>query len=204
MMVLTPTPLIAILRGVRPQEADTIASILVEAGFGAVEVPLNSPEPLVSIETIARKWAGRILVGAGTVLLSDEVDRAAGAGAKLVVAPNADPAVIERALEFGLAVLPGVATPTEAFGALAHGASGLKLFPAEAIPPEVVKAWRSVLPKETPLFPVGGISPERIAPYRKAGAAGFGIGSALYRPGATPAEVEKAAKAFVAAWKNIG
>lgn len=204
MMVLTPTPLIAILRGVRPQEADTIASILVEAGFGVVEVPLNSPEPLVSIETIARKWAGRILVGAGTVLLSDEVDRAAGAGAKLVVAPNADPAVIERALEFGLAVLPGVATPTEAFGALAHGASGLKLFPAEAIPPEVVKAWRSVLPKETPLFPVGGISPERIAPYRKAGAAGFGIGSALYRPGAMPAEVEKAAKAFVAAWKNIG
>jgi 2-dehydro-3-deoxyphosphogalactonate aldolase len=204
MMVLTPTPLIAILRGVRPQEADTIASILVEAGFGVVEVPLNSPEPLVSIETIARKWAGRILVGAGTVLLSDEVDRAAGAGAKLVVAPNADPAVIERALEFGLAVLPGVATPTEAFGALAHGASGLKLFPAEAISPEVVKAWRSVLPKETPLFPVGGISPERIAPYRKAGAAGFGIGSALYRPGAMPAEVEKAAKAFVAAWKNIG
>jgi 2-dehydro-3-deoxyphosphogalactonate aldolase len=204
MMVLSPTPLIAILRGVRPEEADAIAAVLVEAGFGAVEVPLNSPDPLVSIETIARKWAGRILVGAGTVLSADEVDRVAGAGAKLVVAPNADPAVIERALEFGLAVLPGVATPTEAFCALSLGAPGLKLFPAEAMPPEVVKAWRSVLPKETPLFPVGGITPERIAPYRKAGAAGFGIGSALYRPGATLAEVEKAAKAFVAAWKNIG
>ena len=134
----------------------------------------------------------------------DEVNRVARAGAKLVVAPNTDGAVIARAFNLGLASLPGVATPTEAFRALGLGASGLKLFPAEAMPPEVVKAWRSVLPKATQLFPVGGVSPERIAPYRKAGADGFGIGSALYRPGAKPAEVERAAKAFVAAWREVG
>jgi 2-dehydro-3-deoxyphosphogalactonate aldolase len=204
MIVLAPTPLVAILRGVRPDEAEAIASVLVEAGFGAVEVPLNSPDPLISIEAIARTWGDRICVGAGTVLSPDEVDRVARAGAKLVVAPNTDGAVIARAFNLGLASLPGVATPTEAFRALGLGASGLKLFPAEAMPPEVVKAWRSVLPKGTQLFPVGGVSPERIAPYRKAGADGFGIGSALYRPGAKPAEVERAAKAFVAAWREVG
>ena len=147
MIVLAPTPLVAILRGVRPDEAEAIASVLVEAGFGAVEVPLNSPDPLVSIETIARTWGDRICVGAGTVLSPDEVDRVARAGAKLVVAPNTDGAVIARAFNLDLASLPGVATPTEAFRALGLGASGLKLFPAEAMPPEVVKAWRSVLPK---------------------------------------------------------
>jgi 2-dehydro-3-deoxyphosphogalactonate aldolase len=204
MISLTPTPLVAILRGVRPDEADAIASVIVEAGFGGVEVPLNSPDPFVSIGTIARAWGDTIVVGAGTVLAVDEVERAAGAGAKLVVAPNADGAVIARALELGLAVLPGVATPTEAFRALWLGASALKLFPAEAMPPEVVKAWRSVLPKAQQLFPVGGVTPERIAPYRRAGADGFGIGSALYRPGATPSEVQRAAIAFVAAWREAG
>jgi 2-dehydro-3-deoxyphosphogalactonate aldolase len=204
MIVLAPTPLVAILRGVRPDEAEAIASVLVEAGFGAVEVPMNSPDPLVSIETIAQAWGERICVGAGTVLSPDEVDRVARAGAKLIVSPHTDGAIIARAFNLGLASLPGVATPTEAFRALGLGASGLKLFPAEAMPPEAVKAWRSVLPKATQLFPVGGISPERIAPYRKAGADGFGIGSALFRPGAKPAEVERAAKAFVAAWREVG
>jgi 2-dehydro-3-deoxyphosphogalactonate aldolase len=188
MRALSPTPLVAILRGVKPAGAEAIASVIVAAGFGAIEGPLNSPDPLRSIETIARKWGNRTLVGAG-----------AGAGAKLVVAPNADPAVIERAAKLGLTVLPGVATPTEAFAALRVGVSGLKLFPAESLPPEIVRAWRSVLPKEVQLFPVGGITPERIPPYWKAGADGFGIGSALYRPGAAVDDVERSAHAFVAA-----
>ena len=138
------------------------------------------------------------------MLEAHEVDEVAKAGAKLVVAPNADRAVMERAARLGLVTLPGVATPTEAFVALKAGASGLKLFRGEAIPPEVVKAWRSVLPKEIPLYPVGGITPERIGPYRRAGASGFGIGSALYKPGASVDEVARAAQAFVKAWNEAG
>ena len=203
-LTLAPPPLVAILRGVTPDEADSIAAVIVQAGFGAIEVPLNSPDPLVSIEIIARLFGDKILVGAGTVLEPREVDEVAEAGAKLVVAPNADRAVIERAAHRGLAVLPGVATMTEAFEALKAGASGLKLFPGEAIPPEVVRAWRSVLPKATPLFPVGGVTPERIGPYRRAGADGFGIGSALYKPGAGVSAVQSAARAFVKAWNEAG
>ena len=202
MIPLAPTPLIAILRGIEPGEAEAIAAVVVEAGFGVIEVPLNSPEPMKSVEIIARRFGGRTLVGAGTVLLPGAVEAAAAAGAGLIVAPNADPAVIERALKLGLLVLPGVATPTEAFAAQSLGASALKLFPAEAMPPEVVKAWRAVLPRETQLFPVGGITPERVAPYRKAGVDGFGIGGALYRAGMAAAEVERAAKAFVGAWSD--
>jgi 2-dehydro-3-deoxyphosphogalactonate aldolase len=197
---LAPTPLVAILRGVTPDEADSVAAVIVEAGFGAVEVPLNSPDPLASVELIARLFGDKVLVGAGTVMEAREVDEAAEAGAKLIVAPNADRAVIERAVRLGLVVLPGVGTPTEAFAALRAGASGLKLFPGEAIPPEVVRAWRSVLPKETLLYPVGGVTPERIGPYRRAGASGFGIGGALYKPGASVGEVARAAQAFVKAW----
>ena len=201
MIALSPTPLIAILRGVKPEEAEAIAAALVESGFGAIEVPLNSPAPMKSIEIIAAHVGKGTLIGAGTVLKVGAVEAAAAAGAGLIVAPNADPAVIECALKLGLSVLPGVATPTEAFAALSLGATGLKLFPAEAMPPEVVRAWRSVLPKDAPLFPVGGITPDRIAAYRKAGADGFGIGGALYKPGMTAKEVEAKAKAFVAAWK---
>jgi 2-dehydro-3-deoxyphosphogalactonate aldolase len=199
---LAPTPLVAILRGVRPDEAEAIAGEIVEAGFGAIEVPLNSPEPLASIARITLRFGERVLVGAGTVLEPHEVDDVAEAGARLVVSPNADRAVIERAAKLGLIVLPGVATMTEAFEALKAGASGLKLFPGEAIPPEVVRAWRSVLPKGTPLFPVGGVTPERIGPYRRAGADGFGIGSALYKPGASVEAVAHAAHAFVKAWRE--
>jgi 2-dehydro-3-deoxyphosphogalactonate aldolase len=199
---LAPTPLIAILRGVTPDEADSIAAVIVEAGFGAIEVPLNSSNPLVSVEIIARLFGDQVLVGAGTVLEAHEVDEVAKAGAKLVVAPNADPELIKRAVRLGLVTLPGVATPTEAFAALKAGASGLKLFPAEALGPEVVRAWRSVLPKETPLYPVGGITPERIGPYRRAGASGFGVGSALYKPGASVDDVARAAQAFVKAWNE--
>ena len=143
---LHPTPLIAILRGVTPDEADSVAAAIVDAGFGAIEVPLNSPDPLVSIEIVARLFGDKVLAGAGTVLEAHEVDQIAQAGGKLVVAPNSNHAVIERAAKLGLVALPGVATPTEAFAALKAGASGLKLFPGEAIPPEVVRAWRSVLP----------------------------------------------------------
>jgi 2-dehydro-3-deoxyphosphogalactonate aldolase len=201
-LALHPAPRIAILRGVTPDEADSIAAAIIEAGFGAIEVPLNSPEPLVSVEIVARLFGDKVLVGAGTVLEAHEVDEVAKAGAKLVVAPNFDRAVVERAAKLGLIALPGVATPTEAFAALKAGATGLKLFPGEAIPPEVVKAWRSVLPKETPLYPVGGITPERIGPYRRAGASGFGVGSALYKPGASVEEVARAAQAFVKAWNG--
>jgi 2-dehydro-3-deoxyphosphogalactonate aldolase len=199
---LAPTPLIAILRGVTPDEADSVAAVLVEAGFGAIEVPLNSPDPLTSVEIIARLFGDQVLVGAGTVLEAREVDEVAAAGAKLVVAPNADPEVIKRAVKLGLVTLPGVATPTEAFAALKAGAWGLKLFPGESIPPEAVKAWRSVLPKETQLYPVGGVTPERVGPYRRAGASGFGVGSALYKPGASVDEVARAAQAFVMAWRE--
>ena len=199
---LAPTPLIAILRGVTPDEADSVAAAVVEAGFGAIEIPLNSPDPLVSIEIVARLFGDKVLVGAGTVLEAHEVDEVAKAGARLVVAPNADHAVIERAAKLGLIALPGVATPTEAFAALKAGASGLKLFPGEAIPPGVVRAWRAVLPKAVPLYPVGGVTPERICAYRRAGANGFGVGSALYKPGSTIDEVARAAQAFVRAWKQ--
>jgi 2-dehydro-3-deoxyphosphogalactonate aldolase len=201
---LAPTPLIAILRGVTPDEADSIAAAIVEAGFGAIEVPLNSPDPLVSVEIIARLFGDKVLVGAGTVLDARDVDKVAEAGAKLVVAPNADPEVIRHAARLGLLMLPGVATVTEAFEALKAGASGLKLFPGEAIPPEVVRAWRSVLPKETQLYPVGGVTPERIGPYRRVGADGFGIGSALYKPGGSVEAVGRAAQAFVKAWNEAG
>jgi 2-dehydro-3-deoxyphosphogalactonate aldolase len=203
-LTLAPTPLVAILRGVKPDEAEAIAEVIVEAGFGAIEVPLNSPEPLASIARIALRLGERVLVGAGTVLEPHEVDDVAEAGARLVVSPNADRAVIERAAKLGLIVLPGVATMTEAFAALKAGASGLKLFPGEAIPPEVVRAWRSVLPKSTQLFPVGGVTPERIAAYRRAGADGFGIGSALYKPGASADAVANAARTFVKAWNEAG
>jgi 2-dehydro-3-deoxyphosphogalactonate aldolase len=201
---LAPTPLVAILRGVTPDEADSIAAVLVEAGFGAIEVPLNSPDPFASIEIIARLFGDQVLVGAGTVLEAHDVDKVAEAGARLVVAPNADHAVIERAVKLDLFAVPGVATPTEAFAALKAGASGLKLFPGEALGPDVLKAWRSVLPKETQLYPVGGIMPERMAAYRRAGASGFGIGSALYKPGASVEDVARAAQAFVKAWNEAG
>jgi 2-dehydro-3-deoxyphosphogalactonate aldolase len=165
---LAPTSLVAILRGVTPDEADSIAAVIVEAGFGAIEVPLNSPDPLASIELIARLFGDKVLVGAGTVLEAREVDEVSEAGARLVVAPNADHAVIGRAVRLGLLAVPGVATPTEAFAALKAGASGLKLFPGEALGPDVVKAWRAVLPKETQLYPVGGVTrPYRPIPARR-------------------------------------
>lgn len=196
-------PLVAILRGVRPDEVEAIGDALAEAGFCILEVPLNSPEPFASIERLARRFGADLLIGAGTVTSPSDVGRVADRGGRLIVMPHADPVVIGEAVRQRLVCVPGVATPTEAFAALAAGADALKLFPAELIPPAVVKAMTAVLPEGTKLLPVGGITPERMAAYVAAGAAGFGLGSALYKPGMGPAEVATAARAFVAAWRAI-
>lgn len=194
-------PLIAILRGLTPAEAPAIGEALVSSGFAIIEVPLNSPEPLRSIATLTQLFP-QTLIGAGTVLNAQQVKEVHGAGGRLVVAPNFNPAVVAQALALGMVVLPGVATPTEAFAALDAGAHGLKLFPAEMISPATVKALRAVLPASTALMPVGGITPNNMAPYRAAGANGFGLGSALYAPGRSAQAVQQQAQAFVRAFKD--
>ena len=192
-------PLVAILRGVEPDEVEGIGEALAEAGIGIIEVPLNSPRPLDSIARLARRLAGRALVGAGTVLRPAEVAEVAAAGGGIVVSPGTNAAVIGATVAAGLVSAPGFFSPTEAFAAIEAGAHALKLFPAEAAPPAVVKAQRAVLPAAIPLLAVGGIGPEMIAPYRAAGADGFGLGSGLYRPGRAAAEVGTRAAAYVAA-----
>jgi 2-dehydro-3-deoxyphosphogalactonate aldolase len=193
---LAKLPLVAILRGITPDEAVAVGEALVAAGFVALEVPLNSPAPLASIERLAAAIGERALIGAGTVLAPARVSQVAAAGGRLIVMPHGDPAVIATAKAAGLLCVPGVATPTEAFAALAAGADALKLFPAEALPPAVVKAWRAVLPADVWLLPVGGIAPETMAPYLAAGASGFGLGSALYRAGISAPEIGARAGAF--------
>lgn len=192
-------PLVAILRGLTPAEAPAVGDALVHAGFRLLEVPLNSPQPLESIALLRQRFPDA-LVGAGTVLTAQQVRDVHGAGGALIVAPNFNAEVVAEAARLGMVSLPGVATPTEAFGALAAGATGLKLFPAEAASPAVVKAWLAVLPKGTPLMPVGGITPANMAAWREAGATGFGIGSALYKPGKSADAVREDAQRFVAAW----
>jgi 2-dehydro-3-deoxyphosphogalactonate aldolase len=197
--ILGPLPLVAILRGVTPAEVTAMGEVLLEAGFVAIEVPLNSPEPLESIRLLAKAY-GSALIGAGTVRDPADVQRIADAGGRLIVMPHSDGAVIHAAKQRGLFCVPGVATPTEAFAALGAGADALKLFPAEALPPAVVKAWRAVLPADQWLLPVGGIAPDTMAPYLAAGANGFGLGSALYKAGMKPAQVAANARAFAGAW----
>lgn len=194
-------PLIAILRGVKPDEVEAIGEALVEAGFTILEVPMNSPDPLDSIGRLARTLKGRAVVGAGTVLRVEDVEAVGAAGGTLIIAPNANVRVIAAAAERGYVALPGIATPTEAFAALEAGAAALKLFPAEAASPTVLKAMRAVLPKDTRVLPVGGIVPEIMAEWQKAGAAGFGLGSALYAPGMTAADVGARATGFITALK---
>ena len=196
-------PLVAILRGVRPDEVVAVCEVLLERGFRSLEVPLNSPQPLQSIALLARRFGGSALVGAGTVLSESAARDVAAAGGRLVVMPHSDVAVILAAKAAGCLCLPGVATVTEAFAALAAGADALKLFPAEQLAPEVLKAWRAVLPAECRLLPVGGVTPARMAPYFEAGAAGFGIGSALYKPGKALADIARDADAFMSAWTAL-
>jgi 2-dehydro-3-deoxyphosphogalactonate aldolase len=191
----------AILRGVKPDEIDAVGDALVDAGVTVMEVPLNSPQPFESIRRLAARHGTRALIGAGTVLDVSDVARVKDAGGRLMVAPNFDPDVVRAAKAAGLTALPGVMTPSEGFAALKAGADGLKLFPAEIIPPAVFKAWRAVLPADTVLLAVGGVGVENIATYREAGASGYGIGSALYKPGRSAAEIGKLARALVAAAK---
>jgi len=200
----TPNPalqgIVAILRGMHPNEALAVGQALLDAGVRVIEVPLNSPEPLVSIERLARAYGDAALIGAGTVLSAAAADAAADAGAKLVLAPNFDATVVARCRQRGLLAMPGVATPTEGFQALAAGADALKLFPAEALGPPVMKAWRAVFPTATAMFAVGGVGEHNLAVYKAAGAAGVGTGSALFVPGVAPAELTKRARRLVQAW----
>lgn len=195
-------PLIAILRGLRPEEAAETATALTGAGFTILEVPLNSPDPLDSIRRMAAAVPDAI-IGAGTVLTSDQVGAVAEAGGRIIIAPNFDPRVAAEARRLRLAYCPGVGTVSEAFAALEAGAAALKLFPAEMIPPAAVKAMRAVLPRETRLLPVGGISPSTMTAYVQAGADGFGLGSALYKPGQDAGTTGKRAQDFVAAWRAL-
>ena len=193
-------PLVAILRGVTPAEAVAVGRALVDAGWRLIEVPLNSPEPLRSIEALAAALPDA-LVGAGTVLTPAAARDVHAAGGRMVVAPNFDAEVVRESLRLGMVALPGVMSPSEAFAALAAGATALKLFPAEAIAPAVVKAMRAVLDPAVRLLPVGGITLANMADYRAAGAAGFGIGSSLYKPGSTATEVAAQARRWAAAWR---
>jgi 2-dehydro-3-deoxyphosphogalactonate aldolase len=189
-------PLVAILRGIKPVEALDIGTMLVETGFTIIEVPLNSPEPFKSIVRIAKRLGDRALVGAGTVTDWEQVTKVADAGGRVIVMPHADERVVEAARRRNLFVMPGFATPTEAFRMIDAGADAIKLFPAEANPPKVLRSLRAVLPKEVPILPVGGITPQKMYDYWVAGADGFGLGSALYKPGMSVAQVGKAAADF--------
>lgn len=200
---LADLPLVAILRGLRPENAEAVGLRLVEEGFRIIEVPLNSPQPFRSIEILAKTMPETVLVGAGTVLDPDDVNGVLDVGGKLIVMPHADVAVIARAKELRMVCTPGVATPTEAFAALRAGADGIKVFPAEAMPPQIVKAWRAVLPPEIIVLPVGGIRPESMKAYLDAGATGFGLGSALFTPALSVDDVGRNARAFASAWKAL-
>ena len=192
-------PRVAILRGVRHDKVEPIGEELIAAGFTLIEVPMNSPDPLDSVERLACRFGEVAMIGAGTVLDVETVGRVRDAGGRMVISPNTDASVIGATAAAGMASLPGYFTPSEAFAAIKAGASALKLFPAEAASPIVLKAQRAVLPRSVPVLVVGGVAPDTMAPWRAVGADGFGLGSALYKPGMTAAAVGAAARAFVAA-----
>jgi 2-dehydro-3-deoxyphosphogalactonate aldolase len=196
---LADCPLVAVLRGIRPNEVIDVCGVLIEAGFRVIEVPLNSPEPFTSIQAMVDAFGAKAVIGAGTVMTGNAMAQVKAAGGRLIVMPHGDADLIRAAKAQGLFCAPGVTTPTEAFAALAAGADALKLFPAELVTPAVVKAMRAVLPPETVLIPVGGISTSNIPAYRAAGATAFGVGSTLYAPGKSLAEVRRVAAALVEA-----
>ena len=200
---LDPLPLIAVLRGISPEEVDEVAGALVDAGFRILEVPLNSPRPYDSIRRLAQVHGSRCLIGAGTVLRVEDVARVREAGGAIVVMPHADLDIVREAKRQGMVCVPGVATPTEAFAALAAGADALKMFPAEALPPAALRAWRAVLPKEALVFAVGGMKPDNLDAYWEAGASGFGTGSNLYKPGTPAGVVHEVASAYAAAVRAL-
>ncbi len=196
-------PLVAILRGIKPGETLDIGTVLVEAGFCIIEVPLNSPEPFASIIKLSKRFADTVLIGAGTVTNWEQVAKVADAGGRIIVMPHADERIVEAAKRRNLYVVPGFATATEAFRMIDAGADAIKLFPAEANPPKVLKALRAVLPVDMPVLPVGGITPGNMKEYWEAGADGFGLGSALYKPGDTAAKVAQSAADFRAALHSL-
>lgn len=200
---LAECPLVAIIRGVTPGEAEAIGEAIFEAGIRIIEVPLNSPDPLASIERLAARFGGSALIGAGTVLDPADVARVAKAGGRIIVSPNTFAPVIEAAAAAGLVSLPGFFTPSEAFAALRAGATGLKLFPAEGAAPVAVKAMRAVVKRDVPMLVVGGIGPGTMQPWLDAGADGFGLGSGLYRPGQSPEETAAKARAYVDGVRGI-
>lgn len=197
-LYLDQCPLVGIVRGVTPAEADAIGDAIHDAGIRIIEVPLNSPDPLKSIESIAKRLGDRALVGAGTVLDPAQVGQVRDAGGRIIVSPNTNVAVIRAAAEAGLVSMPGYFTPSEAFAAIGAGAHALKLFPAEGADPAVLKAQLAVLPRDVPVLAVGGIKPGGMRPWLDAGATGFGLGGGLYKPGQSPAETLEKARAYVA------
>jgi 2-dehydro-3-deoxyphosphogalactonate aldolase len=196
--------LVAILRGITPDEVAAVADVLVDSGIRTIEVPLNSPAALQSIERLSARLGSAVLVGAGTVLGAAQVDQVAQAGARLVLSPHFDAAVVARTRQLGLCSMPGVFTPSEGFAALAAGAQALKLFPAEQLGPGGLRAWRTVFPPDTPIFAVGGVGPGNLKAFRDAGATGAGIGGALYAPGVSLPALAQRAKALVQAWSDGG
>lgn len=196
-------PLVAILRGLTPAEADEVGDALVDAGFTLIEVPLNSPDPLESISRLVRRVGDRAVIGAGTVLTTEQVAQVKQAGGRIIVSPNCNPTVIRAAVEADLISLPACFTPTESFAAIEAGAHGIKFFPAEAMSPAVLKAQSAVLPPECPKLVVGGITPTVMEPWVAAGAQGFGLGSALYKPKMAAGDVAQNARSFVEAWREI-
>lgn len=200
--VLETLPLVAILRGLKPEEAVEIGETLVTAGFLCLEVPLNSPSPLDSISRLRDALGDRAIVGAGTVLSTRAVQEVVDAGGQIIISPNSNPAVITATKAAGLISFPAFFTPSEAFAAIEAGADALKLFPAETAGPATLKAMKAVLPPAIPVFPVGGVEPGNLAAWRAAGANGSGLGSALYKPGYSATQVGSAAADFVAAWRS--
>ena len=200
---LKELPLIAILRGLTPAEAPDVGRALIETGFKVIEVPLNSPEPMRSISVLAREFSGQALIGAGTVLEPDDVIRIKDAGGELVVAPNFNEAVVEKTKQYGMYSVPGVATPSEAFNAIKAGADALKLFPAEMVGARVLKAMRAVLPSDLALIPVGGVNPDNLDEFWRAGASGFGIGSDIYKAGRELSEVKLRARTLAEKMQSL-